>query len=198
LRLCHATARRAPVAALGAKRDKALRRGAEVRYVSGSTDRNETAPAMISLKTKYAIKALVTLAEGQAAGIESMRIEEIARRSGTPKRFLEHILLEVKRAGLIGSRRGREGGYALIKDPRTIAIGAILRLVDGPMAPLPCLSRKAYQRCADCPDEQTCRIREVFGSVFANYLLLIESLTLADLLTGDSPLQGRADLAASD
>lgn len=143
---------------------------------------------MISLKTKYAIKALITLAEAKAKGIPSMRIEEIAERGNTPKRFLEHILLEIKRAGLIGSRRGREGGYMLIKDPRQISIGAILRQVDGPMAPLPCLSRRAYQRCPDCTDEETCRIREVFGSVFANYLLLIESLTLADLLRDEAQL----------
>lgn len=141
---------------------------------------------MISLKTKYAIKALITLAEEQARGGSSLTIEEIAERGGTPKRFLEHILLEIKRAGLIGSRRGREGGYMLIKPPQSISIGAILRLVDGPMAPLPCLSRRAYQRCADCADEETCQIRAVFGSVFASYLLLIESLTLADLLRDES------------
>ena len=108
---------------------------------------------MISLKTKYALKALITLAEEKAGGGHSLTIEEIAGRGHTPKRFLEHILLELKRAGLIGSRRGREGGYVLIKPPQTILVGAILRLVDGPMAPLPCLSRRAYQRCADCADD---------------------------------------------
>jgi Rrf2 family protein len=143
---------------------------------------------MISLKTKYAIKALITLAEERARGGHSLTIEEIAERGGTPKRFLEHILLGIKRAGLIGSRRGREGGYVLIKPPETISIGAILRLIDGPIAPLPCVSRGAYQRCADCQDEETCRIREVFSSVFANYLLLIESLTLADLLRDETLL----------
>jgi len=143
---------------------------------------------MISLKTKYAIKALITLAEERARSGGPLTIEEIADRGGTPKRFLEHILLDVKRAGLIGSRRGREGGYVLIKSPQTISIGSILRLVDGPMAPLPCLSRRAYQRCADCRDEETCRIREVFGSVFASYLLLIESLTLADLVRDETLL----------
>jgi Rrf2 family protein len=141
---------------------------------------------MISSKTKYAIKALVALAEETARGGASLTIEEIAARSGAPKRFLEHILLEIKRAGLIGSRRGRVGGYVLIKDPRSISIGAILRLLGGPMAPLPCLSRRAYQRCPDCRDEETCRIRDVFGSVFAGYLLLIESLTLADLMQAES------------
>lgn len=152
---------------------------------------------MISLKTKYAIKALITLAEEQARSGGSLTIEEIAERGGTPKRFLEHILLEVKRAGLIGSRRGREGGYVLIKSPHTISIGAILRLVDGPMAPLPCLSRRAYQRCADCRDEESCRIREVFGSVFASYLLLIESLTLADLVRDETLLQRAVPAEAS-
>jgi Rrf2 family protein len=151
---------------------------------------------MISLKTKYALKALVLLAEEQARGGGSMTIEGIAARSDTPKRFLEHILLEIKRGGLIGSRRGRVGGYVLIKPPETISIAAILRLVDGPMAPLACVSRGAYQRCRDCSDEETCRIREVFGSVFANYLLLIESLTLADLMRGETvpgaPLESSA------
>lgn len=153
---------------------------------------------MISLKTKYAIKALITLAEEKVRGGSSLTIEEIADRGGTPKRFLEHILLEIKRGGLIGSRRGRVGGYVLIKPPETISIGAILRLIDGPMAPLPCLSRGAYQPCADCKDEESCRIRAVFGSVFANYLLLIESLTLADLLRDESLLLESTESEAAE
>ena len=153
---------------------------------------------MISLKTKYAIKALITLAEEKARGGSSLTIEEIADRGGTPKRFLEHILLEIKRGGLIGSRRGRVGGYVLIKPPESISVGAILRLIDGPMAPLPCLSRAAYQPCADCKDEEACRIRAVFGSVFANYLLLIESLTLADLLRNESLLPQPTEAEAAE
>jgi Rrf2 family protein len=153
---------------------------------------------MISLKTKYAIKAMVTLAEERARNGGSLTIEEIAERGGTPKRFLEHILLEIKRAGLIGSRRGRDGGYVLIKPPSSISIGSILRLIDGPMAPLPCISRGAYQRCHDCRDEETCRIREVFSSVFANYLLLIESLTLADLLRDETLLPVHAEAPAAE
>ena len=136
---------------------------------------------MLSQKTKYALKAMMTLAEERREDGLPLRIEEIARRSGTPKRFLEHILLEIKDAGLIESRRGRNGGYVLIREPRTISIGDLVRRVDGPLAPLPCLSRTAYQRCEDCTDETTCRIRKLFGQVFWAYLLLIESLTLADL-----------------
>jgi Rrf2 family protein len=143
---------------------------------------------MISLKTKYAIKALITLAEETARGGASLTIEEIAERGGTPKRFLEHILLQIRNEGYIGSRRGRVGGYFLIKEPQTISVGAILRLVDGPMAPLPCISRRAYRPCDDCKDEEKCRIRRVFGQVFAGYLLLIESITLADLMQDEDAL----------
>lgn len=144
---------------------------------------------MITQKTKYALKALMTLTDAQAEQVKALRIEEIATRSGAPKRFLEHILLDLKRAGLIGSRRGRNGGYELIKDPRGVSLAEVLRLIDGPLAPLPCVSRRAYQRCEDCADEETCRIRAVFGSFFASYLLMIESLTLADLAADSRPLE---------
>lgn len=143
---------------------------------------------MISQKTKYAIKALITLAEEQAAGGGSLRIEEIASRSNSPKRFLEHILIDIRNAGIIGSRRGRDGGYVLIRSPESIPISDVLRMIDGPIAPLPCLSRRAYQRCEDCHDELNCRIRKVFGDLFSAYLLMIESLTLADLMRNDSLL----------
>ena len=138
---------------------------------------------MITQKMKYALKALLVLADAAAMPApEALTIEAIAKRSGTPKRFLEHILLEVRNAGIIASTRGRSGGYQLIKPPAEISISELLRLIDGPIAPLPCLSRRAYQRCEDCVDEESCRIRKVFADIFWSYLLLIESLTLADML----------------
>ena len=137
---------------------------------------------MITQKMKYALKALMVLAAEKAGEGQALRIEEIATRSGTPKRFLEHILLEIRNAGFIASVRGRHGGYVLIKDPREVPLSELMRLIDGPIAPLPCLSRRAYQRCEDCPDEEACRLRQVFGQVFWSYLVLIESLTLADLV----------------
>lgn len=142
---------------------------------------------MITQKMKYALKALLVLADEAAKGRpEPLTIEEIAKRSGTPKRFLEHILLEVRNAGVIASIRGRAGGYSLIKRPSEISISELLRTIDGPIAPLPCLSRRAYQRCEDCSDEATCRIRKIFGEVFWSYLLIIDSLTLEDMLrSGD-------------
>lgn len=132
---------------------------------------------------KYALKALLVLAdEAKADAPLPLTIEEIAKRSGTPKRFLEHILLEVRNVGIIASVRGRSGGYSLIKKPSEISISELLRQIDGPIAPLACLSRRAYQRCDDCSDEQTCRIRKVFAAVFWSYLVIIESLTLEEML----------------
>ena len=122
---------------------------------------------MITQKMKYALKALLALADEARKPVpEAMTIEEIARRSGTPKRFLEHILLEIRNAGIIASTRGRAGGYQLIKAPETVSVSELLRMIDGPIAPLPCLSRRAYQRCEDCSDEETCRIRKVFAASF--------------------------------
>lgn len=142
---------------------------------------------MITQKMKYALKALLVLADEAARDKpEALTIEEIARRSDTPKRFLEHILLEVRNAGIIASTRGRSGGYTMIKRPSEVSISELLRLIDGPIAPLPCLSRRAYQRCEDCLDEASCRIRRVFAEVFWSYLLIIESLTLDDMLRSDA------------
>ena len=142
---------------------------------------------MITQKMKYALKALLVLGdESRREKPDPLTIEEIARRSGTPKRFLEHILLEVRNAGVIASVRGRSGGYSLIKKPSDVSIPELLRIIDGPIAPLPCLSRRAYQRCEDCADEASCRIRKVFAEMFWSYLVIIESLTLADMLRPDA------------
>ena len=137
---------------------------------------------MITQKMKYALKALLVLGDERRGTNNALRIEEIANRSEAPKRFLEHILLELKNAGILASTRGRSGGYMLIKDPEQVSLPELLRLIDGPIAPLPCLSRKAYQRCEDCSDEANCRIRRAFSEVFWSYLVLIESLTLADVM----------------
>ncbi|MDO5622488.1 MAG: Rrf2 family transcriptional regulator [Paracoccus sp. (in: a-proteobacteria)] len=147
---------------------------------------------MITQKMKYALKAMIELALEKAGDGKALRIEEIARRSGTPKRFLEHILLEIRNAGYVASVRGRAGGYLLIKEPDQVPLSELMRLIDGPIAPLPCLSRSAYQRCEDCVDEVTCRIRKIFGEVFWSYLVLLDSLTLADLVNVDTSAEGAA------
>lgn len=142
---------------------------------------------MITQKMKYALKALLVLADEAASPrAEPLTIEEIARRSGTPKRFLEHILLEVRNLGVISSTRGRAGGYVLARRPAEVSLSELLRAIDGPIAPLACLSRRAYQRCEDCTDEAACRIRKVFAEVFWSYLVILESLTLEDMLRSDA------------
>lgn len=135
---------------------------------------------MISQKAKYAFKALVELASGPRG--KAMLIEDIANEARIPRKFLEHILVELKHHGVIASRRGRGGGYMLVKDPSDITIGSILRVIEGPIAPLVCLSRSAYKPCADCPDETACAVRKVFGDIFAATIILMDATTLADAL----------------
>jgi Rrf2 family protein len=151
---------------------------------------------MITQKTKYALKSLMAL--GAAGPGVAMTIEEVAQRSGAPKRFLEHILLDLRKAGYLGARRGRAGGYFLIRSPEKVSLGELLQQIDGPIAPLPCLSRRAYRRCDDCRNEETCQLRRVFGEVFWSYLLLIESLTLQDLLQGHDFLSESLDDPAGE
>ena len=133
---------------------------------------------MISQRAKYALRALVALV-GERAG-EPLMIAEISRQKAIPKKFLEQILLELKRHGLVESRRGRLGGYVLARDPEKITFGEVLRLIDGPIAPLPCLSKIAYRRCADCADEGTCEIRHVFERVAMATRDVLDTTTLAD------------------
>ena len=102
---------------------------------------------MISQKAKYALRALVALVRAPDGG--SLMISEISRDQGIPKKFLEQILLELKRAGIVMSRRGRLGGYVMLRRPEEVTFGEVLRLVDGPLAPLPCLSKIGRASCRE-------------------------------------------------
>lgn len=136
--------------------------------------------SMISQKAKYALRALVSLARvGQG---QTMMIGEISRQQSIPKKFLEQILLELKRAGFVASRRGRAGGYELLRAPEDIMYGEVLRLIDGPIAPLPCLSKVAYRKCEDCQDEASCEIRHVFERVTLATRAVLDRTSLADSL----------------
>lgn len=136
---------------------------------------------MISQKAKYALRALVALVR-QRDG-EPLMISQISREQAIPKKFLEQILLELKRHGIVMSRRGRLGGYVLLKSPEKITFGEVLRLIDGPIAPLPCLSKIAYRRCIDCADEGTCEIRHVFQRVTLATREVLDTTTLADAVS---------------
>ena len=135
---------------------------------------------MISQKARYAFKALLCLARMPMG--ESLQIKEIAAREAIPRSFLEHILLDLKRMRVVGSRRGQVGGYFLLKPAEQIAFGDILWQIDGPMAPLSCLSRQAYRRCADCENEASCPLRAGFFSVFQAQLSALGKMTLAGAL----------------
>ena len=142
---------------------------------------------MISQKAKYALRALLVLCRARDGGTPQM-IAEISRAQAIPKKFLEQILLELKRHGIVVSRRGRQGGYVLLRAPENVTFGEILRLIDGPIAPLPCLSKIAYRRCADCADEGSCEIRHVFARLAETTREVLDRTTLADAVRGKSPV----------
>ena len=135
---------------------------------------------MISQKAKYAFQALLALA--QAPEGEPLVISDMAEEHNIPRKFLEQILLDLKHHGVLVSRRGKNGGYALLKASDEITFGEILRIIDGPMAPLPCLSRMAYRRCAGCPDEIACGIRHIFAEAYNATASILDARTLADAL----------------
>ena len=118
---------------------------------------------MISKKAKYALLALKHLAKKYDQG--TVLISEIATACKIPKKFLEAILLELRNGGFLKSKKGKGGGYYLAKPPDAINIIDILRLLDGPIALVPCVSLRYYEQCEECPDEEICGIRDVFLEV---------------------------------
>ncbi|MGA2409827.1 MAG: Rrf2 family transcriptional regulator [Candidatus Binataceae bacterium] len=134
---------------------------------------------MLSRKSKYALKALLVLTEEY--GKDALLISEIADREKIPKRFLELILLELKNQGILRSKKGKGGGYALNKPPSAISIGQVLRMVEGPLAPLPCVSQTSYERCEECKDERTCGIRILMKEVRDTTARILDSTSLADV-----------------
>ena len=135
---------------------------------------------MLSHKAKYALKALLVLAQEYGQG--PILISDIANRENVPRKFLELILLELKNNGLLQSKKGKGGGYSLARPPELIHVGDVLRVVDGPIALLPCVSKSAYTRCEECRDERTCGIRLVMKDVRDATSQILDATSLADLL----------------
>ena len=134
---------------------------------------------MLSRKAKYAIKALLALAE--RPDDEPVRIADLAREEQIPPKFLELILLELKNHGLLRSRKGKGGGYLLARDPDQIYLGQIVRLFDGPLAPVPCASQTAYVRCADCRNEAVCGVHLAMREVRDATAKILDGTSLASL-----------------
>ncbi len=135
---------------------------------------------MISQKAKYSLRALIALA---AAGPgQSLQIAAIAQAQSIPKKFLEQILLDLKHHGIVMSRRGKGGGYFLLRAASEVTFGEVLRIIDGPIAPLPCLSKIAYRRCDDCVSEANCEVRNVFARVAEATRGILDKTSIADAL----------------
>lgn len=140
---------------------------------------------MLSSKAKYGLKAMVYLTRHGQDG--PVLIADIAEAENIPKKFLDAILLELKNRGFLSSKKGKGGGYTLAKPPQNIMVGDIVRVLDGPLAPVPCVSRTAYRRCDDCRNETTCAIRAVMGEVRDAIAGILDNTTLADMALHKQP-----------
>jgi Rrf2 family protein len=134
---------------------------------------------IISTKTKYGLRAMYCLARHYGEG--PLLVQTIADEETIPKKFLELILLSVKAGGLVSSKPGRGGGYHLIRSPENVTIGQVVRLLEGPLAPLPCASETAYERCPECPSETRCGTQLVMRKVRNATAAILDRTSLADV-----------------
>lgn len=139
----------------------------------------------VSKKGEYALRAMIVLALHHGAG--PVRIQEIAERERIPKKFLEQILLELKNAGLLESRRGAGGGYRLIKAPEDITLAKVVRIIDGPLAPIGCVSQLAHVKC---PQQESCGLYSVMLDVRNAVADILEGVTFADVCRKAAKLRG--------
>ncbi len=134
---------------------------------------------MLTAKAKYGLKALVYLS-GLKAGVTA-QATEIAKANDISKKFLDAILSELRKAGMVESRRGPGGGYMLARSPRAIKVGMVIRVLDGPLAPIACASRSAYQPCKDCKSVINCEVRRTMTMVRDATTKILDKMSLADM-----------------
>ena len=134
---------------------------------------------MLSKKTKYGIKAITFIASQPERN--PLQTSKIAKSENISLKFLESILLILRKSGFLGSKKGKGGGYYLIKEPEDIKMTAIIRVLEGPIAMVPCVSLNYYEKCEDCPDEQTCAVHKLMIQVRDSTLNVLGENTLADL-----------------
>ena len=133
---------------------------------------------MLSKKTQYALQALSYMVEKHTD--DPILIAEIARQKNIPIKFLENILLSLRKAGILESKKGKHGGYFFAQAPEKIKLSSIFRIIEGPIALLPCVSLNFYEKCADC-NEKKCGINKVMAAVRDNTLAILDNKTVADL-----------------
>ncbi|APY11451.1 transcriptional regulator [Seonamhaeicola sp. S2-3] len=134
---------------------------------------------MLSKRTKYGLKALTYIAKKE--GEQPVRVGEIAESENIPQKFLESILLTLKKAGILGSKKGKHGGYYLRNEPSEIQMTDVMRVLEGPIAMVPCVSLNYYEKCDDCPDEHQCSVHKLMIEVRDSTLKVFRNTTLADL-----------------
>jgi Rrf2 family protein len=136
----------------------------------------------LSKRGEYGLRAMISLAKNTLPGVRPpiVQIKDISESEKIPAKFLEQILLTLKNAGLLHSKMGVGGGYYLARDPQEISLGQIFRVLDGPVAPVRCVSKMAYEAC-DCPDEETCGLRLVMGDVRNAIANILDNTSLADV-----------------
>src|SRR5215472_2901075 len=132
----------------------------------------------LSLRGEYALRALLVLGLNYGQGV--VRIQSISQQQNIPKRFLEQILNDLKSAGVVASRRGVAGGYRLARPPAEITIAAVVRHIEGALAPVSCVSERFYQKCS-CPDESRCAIRSVMKEIREAIVKIAEHVTVAEM-----------------
>ena len=143
---------------------------------------------MLSKKSKYAIKALVCLAKHYEEKTP-LKISTIAEEENIPRKFLESILVELRNNGLLHSRMGANGGYVLAKHPEEIVLSHVIRISGGPIAMLPCVSLNFYEKCEECPTEETCGLRDVILEVREATIKILSKTSLADILKREESLK---------
>lgn len=148
---------------------------------------------MLSQRARYALKALINIASADST---TRQISAISAQEKIPRKFLEGIMGDLRRAGLVKSTRGHTGGYLLARPADMITFAEILRATDGPIAMLPCVSRNFYNRCDDCDDEMTCALRKVFSEVRQAATNILEHRSLADAVRFAQVGRNVADVAA--
>lgn len=142
---------------------------------------------MLTNKGKYGLKAMMHLA-GLAPG-ELAQVADIAETCSIPKKFLDQILSELRNAGIAYSKKGKGGGYALSRPAHEIRVGHIIRILDGPLAPLPCASVTAYRPCEDCGNEKLCGVRLMMMEAREALSGVLDNRTLADLRALTNPAE---------
>ena len=133
----------------------------------------------LSKRTQYSLRALYALARKYGGG--PVLITQLAQEEAIPKKFLEQILLSLKATGLVESKKGKGGGYTLVRPPDQISIASVIRMVDGPLAPLPCASETRFRKCDECVDIETCGTRIVMREVRDAVAQILDSTTLAQV-----------------